>query len=118
MEAHNQRSEKGVGLLAMVSVAVIAAFWMAATAALVVPAIQRTSAERGRDVLRNAAETSLDWGVDTFNNSSTRSTIDTTAGTVKVSNVPSSILPSGYTGTISVSAALPPTYTYLYNTFY
>jgi hypothetical protein len=106
------RNESGVGLVATMSVAVIASFWMLATAAMVMPAMHEAALERSQDVLRNACESSLDWAVNEYNSSSIGS-IDTTPGVLKTSNVPSSVLPSGFTGSIQVGSMTPPAYSYL-----
>jgi hypothetical protein len=112
------RSERGIWLATVVSLGMVSLLCLMATTALVVDSYGRVTNERTRDVMRNCAETSLDWAVNQFNDQATRPNIDTAPGTTKTISVPSSILMPNYTGSVRVQTGQPPTYTYLYNSSY
>lgn len=112
------RSRKGMSLVMVISLGVVATLWMIGTAAVLLPTFQRITANRTNDVMRDGAELALDWALAQVNSPSTRAALDASPGQSKTSSVPNAVLPASmqsYSASVTVSNTNPPNYSYLYS---
>lgn len=116
-----KRSEEGYSLVAVTAFTVVAGCWMLMTASVAFPVYQKSVEMKYWSTVRGSAEAGLDYAVsqlDTAYRTGATSTYDDTVidGIAKSTTVPSGVIGSGATVTISVNNLRAPATAAVYNT--
>ncbi|HEY9792310.1 MAG TPA: hypothetical protein V6D22_18045 [Candidatus Obscuribacterales bacterium] len=104
------RRERGFVIAAALLMSIVVVCTTTAAAAMMMPSLKAMMTSRFSDVSRAQAEAALDWSVCQLNDPNNRSSLDgMTVG------VPSTVMSSGFSGTVECDNIAAPTYSYLYD---